>query len=57
VRVSPAATDLVAVERVADAESSPDQRECLPAGRIVLLRFALAEVEQLTEDVPTELMA
>ncbi|HZO31097.1 MAG TPA: hypothetical protein VFH48_34450 [Chloroflexota bacterium] len=56
-RVSPAATDLVAVERVADAESSPDQRECLPAGRIVLLRFALAEVEQLTEDVPTELMA
>jgi len=50
VRVLPAATDLLAVERVADVESNPDRRERLPAGRIVLVRFALVEVEQLTED-------
>ncbi|HZO25084.1 MAG TPA: hypothetical protein VFH48_03715 [Chloroflexota bacterium] len=56
-RVLPAATDLLAVDRVADAEEDRDHRACLPAGRIVLLRFSLAEVEQLTEDVPAELMA
>ena len=53
----PAATGSLAVDRVADAEDDPDRRACLPAGRIVLLRFSLAEVEQLTEDVPAELTA
>jgi hypothetical protein len=46
----PAAADLLAVEGVADAESDPGHRECLPAGRIALVRFALVEVEPLTED-------
>jgi len=55
-RVS-ATTGLLAVDRVADAEDDRDRRECLPAGRIVLLRFALVEVEELAEDVPVELMA
>ena len=49
-RVLPAATDLLASERVADAESNLDHRACLPAGRIALVRFALVEVEALTED-------
>ena len=50
VRVLPAATDLLAVERVADVESNPDRRERLPAARIALVRFALVEVEALTEE-------
>ena len=56
-QATPAATGSLAVDRVADAEDDPDRRECLPAGRIVLLRFALVEVEELAEDVPIELMA
>ena len=54
---TPAATGSLAVDRVADAKDDPDRRECLPAGRIAFVRFALVEVEELAEDVPVELMA
>jgi hypothetical protein len=50
VRGTPAATDPLAVDRVARADSESDHRECLPAGRIALVRFALVEVEQPAED-------
>ena len=48
-RVS-ATMGLLAVDRVADAEDDRDRRECLPAARIALVRFALVEVEPLTEE-------
>lgn len=43
-------SDVGVADRVADAESEPDRRERLPAGRIVLVRFTLVEVELSTED-------
>ena len=50
VRVTPAGADPLAVERVAHTESAPELRECLPARRIALIRFALGEVEPSAED-------
>ena len=46
----PAVTGSLAVDRIAEAEDDRACRVCLPAGRIVLLRFSLAEVEPPTED-------
>ena len=53
----PAAPDAPAGDYAECAGGDRARHECLPAGRIVLLRFSLAEVEQPTEDVPAELMA
>jgi len=46
----PVVTGSLAVDRIAEAEDDRACRACLPAGRIVLLRFSLAEVEPPTED-------
>ncbi len=49
-RVARAMTDRRTDEHTPRGETEPPRRVILPAGRIALLRFALVEVEQPTEE-------
>jgi hypothetical protein len=49
-RVAPATTDRRTDNGAAHLEIEPYQSELLPASRIMLVRFALDEVEQPTDD-------
>jgi len=52
VRGLPAISVPYADETATPAEADPRHAEVLPAARIALVRFALAEVEQPAEDTP-----
>jgi hypothetical protein len=49
-RVAPATADRRTDDHAARNETEPPSRVILPAGRIELVPFALAEVEQQAED-------